>query len=63
MLSAVACAMVPKITVLIGGSHGPDSYAMVRQRDIFCDFFFLTRTMNYSRHLLLFKGVNKREVM
>lgn len=40
MLSAVACATVPKITVLIGGSHGPDSYAMVRQRDIFCDFFF-----------------------
>ncbi|XP_008336591.1 methylcrotonoyl-CoA carboxylase beta chain, mitochondrial [Cynoglossus semilaevis] len=28
MLSAVACATVPKITVLIGGSHGPDSYAM-----------------------------------
>ena len=30
MMSAVACASVPKITVVIGGSHGVDSYAMVR---------------------------------
>ncbi|KAG7513798.1 methylcrotonoyl-CoA carboxylase beta chain, mitochondrial-like [Solea senegalensis] len=28
MLSAVACASVPKITVVIGGCHGADSYAM-----------------------------------
>ncbi|KAK2908192.1 methylcrotonoyl-coenzyme A carboxylase 2 isoform X1 [Channa argus] len=28
MMSAVACAAVPKITVVIGGSHGADSYAM-----------------------------------
>lgn len=28
MMSAVACASVPKITVVIGGSHGADSYAM-----------------------------------
>lgn len=30
MMSAVACASVPKITVVIGGCHGADSYAMVR---------------------------------
>lgn len=30
MMSAVACASVPKITVVIGGCHGVDSYAMVR---------------------------------
>lgn len=30
MMSAVACATVPKITVVIGGCHGVDSYAMVR---------------------------------
>lgn len=29
MMSAVACASVPKITVVIGGCHGVDSYAMV----------------------------------
>ncbi|KAJ0032579.1 hypothetical protein NQD34_002660 [Periophthalmus magnuspinnatus] len=28
MMSAVACASVPKITVVIGGCHGTDSYAM-----------------------------------
>ncbi|XP_022603290.1 methylcrotonoyl-CoA carboxylase beta chain, mitochondrial-like [Seriola dumerili] len=28
MLSAVACASVPKITVVIGGCHGADSYTM-----------------------------------
>lgn len=28
MMSAVACASVPKITVVIGGCHGVDSYAM-----------------------------------
>lgn len=32
MMSAVACASVPKITVVIGGCHGADSYAMVRRR-------------------------------
>lgn len=30
MMAAVACASVPKITVVIGGCHGADSYAMVR---------------------------------
>lgn len=30
MMSAVACASIPKITVVIGGCHGADSYAMVR---------------------------------
>ncbi|TSN76569.1 Methylcrotonoyl-CoA carboxylase beta chain, mitochondrial [Bagarius yarrelli] len=29
MMSAVACASVPKITVVTGGCHGSDSYAMV----------------------------------
>lgn len=29
MMSAVASASVPKITVVIGGCHGADSYAMV----------------------------------
>lgn len=28
MMSAVACASVPKITVVMGGCHGADSYAM-----------------------------------
>ncbi|XP_061681325.1 methylcrotonoyl-coenzyme A carboxylase 2 isoform X2 [Syngnathoides biaculeatus] len=28
MMSAVACASVPKITIVIGGCHGGDSYAM-----------------------------------
>ncbi|XP_049910655.1 methylcrotonoyl-CoA carboxylase beta chain, mitochondrial-like isoform X1 [Epinephelus moara] len=28
MMSAVACASVPKITVVIGGCHGADSYTM-----------------------------------
>ncbi|XP_034736584.1 methylcrotonoyl-coenzyme A carboxylase 2 isoform X2 [Etheostoma cragini] len=28
MISAVACASVPKITVVIGGCHGADSFAM-----------------------------------
>lgn len=28
MMSAIACASVPKITVVIGGCHGADSYAM-----------------------------------
>ncbi|XP_071753819.2 methylcrotonoyl-CoA carboxylase beta chain, mitochondrial isoform X1 [Centroberyx gerrardi] len=28
MMSAVACASIPKITVVIGGCHGADSYAM-----------------------------------
>ncbi|XP_062854485.1 methylcrotonoyl-coenzyme A carboxylase 2 [Trichomycterus rosablanca] len=28
MISAVACATVPKITVVFGGCHGTDSYAM-----------------------------------
>ncbi|XP_034002774.1 methylcrotonoyl-coenzyme A carboxylase 2 isoform X2 [Trematomus bernacchii] len=28
MMSAVACASVPKITMVIGGCHGADSYAM-----------------------------------
>ncbi|KAG7487780.1 hypothetical protein MATL_G00027060 [Megalops atlanticus] len=28
MMSAVACASTPKITVVIGGCHGADSYAM-----------------------------------
>lgn len=28
MMSAVACASVPKISVVIGGCHGADSYAM-----------------------------------
>ena len=30
MMSAVACATVPKITVVVGGSFGPSSFAMVR---------------------------------
>lgn len=30
MMSAVACTSVPKITVVIGGCYGMDSYAMVR---------------------------------
>lgn len=29
MISAVACSSTPKITVVIGGCHGPESYAMV----------------------------------
>ena len=29
MMCAVACASTPKITVVIGGCHGGDSYAMV----------------------------------
>ena len=29
MMSAVACATVPKITVVVGGSYGPSSFAMV----------------------------------
>ncbi|XP_048832682.1 methylcrotonoyl-coenzyme A carboxylase 2 isoform X3 [Brienomyrus brachyistius] len=28
MISAVACSSMPKITVVIGGCHGPESYAM-----------------------------------
>lgn len=28
MMSAVACASIPKITVVIGGCHGADSYAL-----------------------------------
>uniref|UniRef100_A0A0E9WZV7 Acetyl-coenzyme A carboxylase carboxyl transferase subunit beta domain-containing protein n=3 Tax=Anguilla TaxID=7935 RepID=A0A0E9WZV7_ANGAN len=28
MMSAVACASTPKITVVIGGCHGAESYAM-----------------------------------
>ncbi|XP_031561155.1 methylcrotonoyl-CoA carboxylase beta chain, mitochondrial-like [Actinia tenebrosa] len=28
MMHAVACAQVPKITVIVGGSYGPESYAM-----------------------------------
>lgn len=31
MMSAVASASVPKITVVIGGCHGADSYAMVSE--------------------------------
>ena len=31
MISAVACATVPKITIVVGGSYGPSSYAMVRR--------------------------------
>ena len=30
MMSAVACATVPKITVVVGGGYGPSSFAMVR---------------------------------
>lgn len=30
MMSAVASSSVPKITVVIGGCHGVDSYVMVR---------------------------------
>ena len=30
MMSVVACATVPKITVVVGGSYGPSSFAMVR---------------------------------
>lgn len=30
MMAAVACAAVPKITVVIGGCYGSDSYVMVR---------------------------------
>ena len=30
MMSAVACATVPKITVVVGGGFGPSSFAMVR---------------------------------
>ena len=33
MMSAVACATVPKITVVVGGSYGPSSFAMVRERE------------------------------
>ena len=29
MMSALACSLVPKITVVMGGSYGPSSYAMV----------------------------------
>merc|ERR1711994_1059732 len=28
MVNAVACAAVPKITIIIGGSHGAGTYAM-----------------------------------
>ena len=38
MMSAVACATVPKITVVVGGSFGPSSFAMVR---LFLLLFFL----------------------
>ena len=31
MMSAVACATVPKITVVVGGAYGPSSFAMVRK--------------------------------
>jgi len=30
MMAAVACAAVPKITIVIGGCFGSESYAMVR---------------------------------
>lgn len=30
MMAAVACAAVPKITIVIGGCFGSDSYVMVR---------------------------------
>ena len=29
MIAAVACSRVPKLTVVLGGSYGPSSYAMV----------------------------------
>ena len=32
MMSAVSCATVPKITVVMGGSYGPSGFAMVRER-------------------------------
>lgn len=32
MMATVACAAVPKITLVIGGSFGTDSYVMVRER-------------------------------
>lgn len=30
MMAVVACATVPKITLVIGGCYGSESYAMVR---------------------------------
>lgn len=30
MMAAVACASVPKITIVIGGCYGSESYVMVR---------------------------------
>ena len=29
MMSTIACSDVPKITLVVGGSYGPSSYAMV----------------------------------
>lgn len=37
MMATVACAAVPKITLVIGGSFGADSYVMVRERSCVLD--------------------------
>uniref|UniRef100_A0A3B4E095 methylcrotonoyl-CoA carboxylase n=1 Tax=Pygocentrus nattereri TaxID=42514 RepID=A0A3B4E095_PYGNA len=36
MMSTVACASTPKITIVVGGCHGSDSYAMVSRRNNAC---------------------------
>lgn len=59
MMSAVACASTPRITVVIGGCHGADSYAMVPENnnllwfyDALCGgslFLNTTPTLKHSR--------------
>jgi len=33
MMSVVATSLVPKLTIVLGGSYGPSAFAMVRQRE------------------------------
>lgn len=54
MMAAVACAAVPKITIVIGGCYGSESYVMVWVAEMLMglviDFLHFTKI---SQHFIL----------
>lgn len=58
MVTAVACANVPKITVLIGGSYGAGNYGMCGRAYRYFVIYFKMCDLNHGCYKELCKSIH-----
>ena len=59
MMTAVACAKVPKITVIVGDSFGPSNFAMVRKPSVNLQLTFLKSGTKMLKNINFFLFSNR----